>query len=144
MSVFNADDPVSHLGDFRVVGDHDDGLVKLPARHFQKTDDVVAGSGVQVSGRLVGQDNRGLAGKGSCDGHPLLLAAGELVGKAVKLLFQAEKLDYLQDEFPVRPPAVQGDGKNDVFPYALDGNQIIILEDKADLLAAENGGLFAV
>lgn len=52
MSVFDVDDPVCHPGDLRIVGDHDDGLVKFPAGHFQKSDHVVAGAGVQVSGGL--------------------------------------------------------------------------------------------
>ena len=81
MSVFDVDDPVGHPGDLRIVGDHDDGLVKFPAGHFQKSDHVVAGPGVQVSGGLVGKDDGGLAGEGSRNCHTLLLAAESWFGR---------------------------------------------------------------
>ena len=34
LPVFNADDAVCKLGDFLIVGDHDNGLAELFTRHF--------------------------------------------------------------------------------------------------------------
>ena len=57
-AVFNPHNTVGKLGDFGVMGDHDDGLAKLPAGALQKSQNVGAGFTVQVSGRFIGKDNR--------------------------------------------------------------------------------------
>ena len=36
-AIFNADDPVSQLGDFLIVGDHHDGLGEFLTGHLQQT-----------------------------------------------------------------------------------------------------------
>ena len=41
-------------------------------------EDLGARAGVEVAGRLVGEDDLGPAGERAGDGHPLLLAAGQL------------------------------------------------------------------
>src|SRR5919199_1394131 len=62
------------------VGDHHHG----PSGLVEPVEDVEymgGGGGVEVAGRLVGQDDRWTGGDGPGDGHPLLLAAGELRGQ---------------------------------------------------------------
>ena len=105
---------------------------------------IFAGPGIQVSGGFVSQDDSGLAGKGARDRDALLLTAGEIVWQAVQLLLQTQQPHHLHDEVPVRPAVIQGNGENDVLPDAEDRYQIIVLEYKTDLFAAENGGLLAV
>ena len=80
-SVLDADDAVGHLGDFLIVGNHHHGLGELLTRHLHEPQHILAGFAVQVAGGLVSQKNGGLGGQGPGDGHPLLLAAGELVGR---------------------------------------------------------------
>ena len=117
--------------------------MKLLAGHLEQADDVVAGLGVEVAGRLVGQDDGRLAGQRAGDGDALLLAAGEVVRQAVQLFLKPQQRDNLHDEGLIRFPAVQGDREDDVFPDAQHRHQVVVLEDKADLLAAEDGGLLA-
>ena len=76
-AVAHPDDPLGVLGDVVFVGDHDDGLAGVvePAEHLH---DLVAGRGVEVAGRLVGQDDVGVVDQRPGDRHALLLAAGEL------------------------------------------------------------------
>src|SRR5690606_37820966 len=78
-----------------VVGGHDDrgtGAVDP----FQQQHDVLAGVRVQVPGRLVGQQHQRPVDERAGDGHPLLLATGQLVGHAVRLAFQPDELEHLR------------------------------------------------
>src|SRR3546814_5557484 len=53
----------------------------------QPREDAVGGVGVEVAGRLVGQEDRGIVGQTSGDGGALLLAAGKAsraVGRALR------------------------------------------------------------
>ena len=123
------------------MGDHHDGLVEGLAGGFQQGDDVLAGLGVQVAGGLIGQQDGGFGSQGSGDGHPLLLAAGEVPRQAVQLALQAQEADDLHDEGPVGLLPVQGEGEDDVLPHRENGDEVVVLEDEADLLPAEDGGL---
>ena len=63
----------------RVVGDHDDGLAETRRpRRAEQGEHLGADAGVEVAGRLVGEDQVGPGDQRPGDGHPLLLAAGEL------------------------------------------------------------------
>src|SRR5512135_929222 len=70
-------------GDVRLVGDHDHGDVLLVVELLEDGHDLEAGLAVEVAGGLVGQDHGGVVEQGPGDGHPLLLAARELVGLVV-------------------------------------------------------------
>ena len=53
----------------------------MPSSSFrpaEEVEDLLAGLGVQVAGGLVGQQQGRVVDQGPGDGHPLLLAAGEL------------------------------------------------------------------
>ena len=65
-------------GDVGLVGDENDGVALL-IETLEKRHDFFAGFGIEVPGRLVGQDDRRIVDQraGNCD--PLALAAGEFV-----------------------------------------------------------------
>jgi hypothetical protein len=65
-------------GDVQVVGDQHDGHALLGVQRLEQRHDLLAGAGVEVAGRLVGQQHLRVADQGAGDGHPLLLAAGQL------------------------------------------------------------------
>ena len=81
-AVAQEDDPVGPGGVPRLVGDEHAGRAGVAAG-AQQPQDVLAGLGVQRAGRLVGQHQPALADQRPGDRHPLLLAAGHLVGEAV-------------------------------------------------------------
>ena len=112
---------------------------KLLAGDFQQGHDILAGFGVQVAGGLVGQDDGGLGRQGPGDGHPLLLAAGEVVGQVPELFLQAQSLDDLVHVGGVGLLAVQLNREDDVLIDAEDGDQVVVLEDEADLPPPEDG-----
>ena len=94
---------------------------------------------VQVAGGLVSQDDSGLGDQRPGDGHPLLLAAGEVAGIAGQLALQIQKAHDLPEEGLVLLLAVQTDGEDDVLIGSEVGDQVVILKDETDPLAAEDG-----
>src|SRR4051794_30189647 len=98
-AVAHAQSPPGPRGHVVLVGDHDDG----PAGRVQVVEhpqQVGAGLGVQVAGRLVGQDQRGRGDQGTGDRDPLLLAAGQLRRLVVQPVAQPNQVERGQ-----RPPA---------------------------------------
>ena len=88
-AVAHPDDPLGVLGDVVFVGDHDDGLARVvePAEHLH---DLVAGLGVEVARRLVGEDDVRVVDQRAGDRDALLLAAGELGRAVVEPVCQAD------------------------------------------------------
>src|SRR4051794_33901343 len=72
---------VAHIT--RVVGDHRDRRA-LPVQLLQQLHDGLAVFGVEVSGRLVREQDCGVAGDRARDGHTLLLTARELARKVAR------------------------------------------------------------
>ena len=70
--------------------------------------------GIQVAQRLIKQQYTGLQHQGTGQGHPLLLAAGELVGHPLLHALQAHQLENLGDLLPdggfVQLPQLQAVG----------------------------------
>src|SRR5664280_1505860 len=67
-------------GDVWLVSDEQDGPA-LVAQSLERCENVVSRDGIEVSGRLIGKDERRIVDEGACDGHPLHLAAGYLIGQ---------------------------------------------------------------
>ena len=99
-------------------------------------------AGVEVSRRLVGQEDEGTVDEGAGDRHPLLLAAGQLVGQVVALLGQADQVEDLGDlgaDYVLgAPDHLEGEGH--VLVDGLVGEQLEVLEHAADV-ASQIGDL---
>ena len=81
------------------MGDGDHGLAHVAGQVVQDLADIGPGAGVQIAGRLVGQDDRRIVGEGAGDGRPLAMAAGNLVRTLAQMLAQAELLEQLRGAF---------------------------------------------
>ena len=91
----------------------------------------VAGRLVEAAGRLVGEDQPRPGGERPADRHPLLLAAGELLGVAVEQAREPEPVGERREAARVVPagePRLEGEVAGDV--EARD--QVELLEDDAD------------
>ena len=76
-------DPVAQVGEHReVVADHHHPDAAVADQVGQHVEHLGLHHHVERGGRLVGDDQLGVAGQRHRDHHPLLLAAGELVGVA--------------------------------------------------------------
>src|SRR5213076_2488131 len=66
------------LDGVRIVRHHHDSLLELLVQPLEQREHLFGGLAVEVTRRLVGHEDRGIAGDGPRDRHPLLLAAREL------------------------------------------------------------------
>ena len=90
-------------GDVRLVSDHDQGDLFLLIELREDVHDLRARLGVQVSGRLVRQDQGGIVQQRPGDGDPLLLAAGKLVGLVVRPALQPDRVQGAKGQLRPAP-----------------------------------------
>ncbi len=74
-AVDDADLPVGAGCEVHVVGDHDDGAAGLVNEAAEDGEHLLTRMRVEIAGRLVGQDDQRLVGKGASDGDALALTA---------------------------------------------------------------------
>ena len=143
-SVAEEHDPVGVRGGDRIVGDHDDRLLVLVDGVAHEVEDLGAGVRVEVSGRLVGEDDLGLARQGAGHRDPLLLPAGELARAVLQPVVETDRRDDLVDPRLVAGLAAEHQREEDVLPGVERGDQVVRLEDEADLGPAQLGQVLVV
>ncbi len=146
VAVAHRDDAVGVGGDVGFVGDDDDGHALLAVERDQGLHDLVRGAGVEIAGRLVGEQQARRVDQRARDGDALLLAARELARRVALAVAEAE-----QPQRPARPLdarlAARRPGRRvikgqaDVLDRAGARQQIEALEDEAEALAADAGEL---
>ena len=67
------------------------GLLLASAVHHQQRQDFTAGAGIQITGGLIRQQHGRIVGQRPSDGHPLHLAAGELIGSMQRALLETDQ-----------------------------------------------------
>ncbi len=72
--------PVASSRELKIMGDEDRRQVTPAAEIGEKVENQLAGALVQIAGRLVGEQQRGVAGEGARDGDALLLSSGKFSG----------------------------------------------------------------
>ena len=77
-AVTEHDEPVGHRRGLLIVGDHDHRLAEVVDGAAQQLEHLGRGLGVEVAGRLVGEDDRRARDERPRDRDALRLAAGEL------------------------------------------------------------------
>ena len=85
--------------DVVLVGDQDDRLA-AGVELVEDLHDLLAGPGVEVAGRLVGEDDRRAVDQGAGDGDALALSARELVRLVPHAVREPDLLDRLLGELP--------------------------------------------
>src|SRR5206468_8100613 len=132
------DDAVDRAGELRAVGDENDGRPRLRSGPELGEEDpgVVL---VEVPGRLVREDHRGIVQHGAAEGDPLLLAAGERGRVVACPLPDAEPIHQEGGGAgglgPVSPD-VPG-GQEDVLPRGQLRDEVEGLEDEPEVPATE-------
>ena len=103
----------------------------------QQVDDLAAGRAVEISGRLVGQQQRRVVGERPRDRHALLLAAREL-GRIVMAAFgQADLVEQRRRARAALRHAGDLHRHEDVLERGQRRQQVEELEDEADAQAAQ-------
>ncbi|CAE7229328.1 bsn, partial [Symbiodinium necroappetens] len=126
------------VGGGGVVGNHDDGGAGFFVELDEEGHDGVGGNFVEVSGRLVGDEDGGVGDDGAGDGDALLLAAGELAGEVVGAVRDTHPLQRTGDAIVALPARERVDeqGELDVLVGSEDGDEVVELEDVADVFGA--------
>src|SRR5271166_5736891 len=125
----------------RVMGNHDDGFAEALVQLFQNLENFRGGMAVEIAGRLVGEDERGIADDRARDGDTLLLASTELFGEMVDAIFETDELKGGQDMIAalLRSHLSKKQWRFNIFKRSEDGDQIESLEDVADMRIAPVG-----
>lgn len=123
--------------------DHDDRLSLFSAESCEKLHNRGPRLRVQIPGRLITEHDLRIIDKGTCNGYPLLLSAGELPGPVVPEI--RRKTDSSQDFLtPVCASGLSGlENKRvlDIFKCIEEENQVELLEDKSqNITAAPSAG----
>ena len=140
-AIAHLDDAMRGGGDIAAVGDHDDRRAVTLADIAEKFDDERAGFGIEVAGRLIGQQNPRLHEQRPRERRPLHFAAGKLVQPVPRAMlhadggeqFRAPALDFL------RRLILQQAGQAHVFLHRQRRQQVEELEDETDFRPAQPG-----
>ena len=124
------------LGGQRVVRDHHDGLLEFPVELVHQVEDLAGGHAIEIAGRLVGNQEVGVGDDRPGDRHALFLAAGELAGIVVLASLKADDPQAPSSHFHAACASKMGQEERqfDVFQSGQDGDQVVCLEDEADVV----------
>ena len=87
-SVAENDGAFRVCGDVRFMGDEQNGPA-LCVQFVENVEDFKRCCGVEIAGRLIGEDKTGIVDQAACDCHTLLLASGKLCGTVAKPVAKA-------------------------------------------------------
>jgi len=137
--VAHADDPVAGRTDLRIVGDDDEGLATLTIEPTHERQHVGRPRGVEVSRRLVAQDDHRIVDEGSRDRDALLLAAGKLHRPVSEPVGQSDRVQRPVGSRARRTARRTGvlRRQRNVLPRRQRGNQVERLEYEAHGLRAD-------
>src|SRR5271165_344411 len=141
--VADADPAVGEPRDILVVGRDHDRHPGARAKVGQRRHDLPGRVGIEVAGRLVGNDDARAVGERPGDGDALLLAAGQSRWKVTQALSQPDLVQELLGTLCalVRTDVVREHGDGDVLLGRERRDEVEVLEDKADVLRTDLGQL---
>ena len=137
MAAVKLDNPTAHLvNNVRVMGRHHDRGAEL-IDAIEQFHDVGRGPRVEVSGRLISNEDHRAVHERPCDRYALLFATGEFIGPSQLLAFEANDLKNLRDHSLDVAPRLADHLKSecDVLGDSLVRKQAEILKHGADLSA---------
>ena len=144
LAVADLDDALGMAGHVHVVRDQDDGVAG-GIQLFQDAQHFLAGVRVQRAGRLVGQDDLAAVHQRPRDADALLLAARQLAGAVIGTVAQAQAPEQFAGALVARAPLAGVDRRHfHVARRAQVRQQVVALEDEAEVLAAQFGQLVGV
>ncbi len=123
------------------MGDHQHGHTgrRLFLEHLE---DLHAGAEVELTGGLVGQQDRIAGGEGPGDGHPLLLATRQLVGEVAEPVAEPDASERLGGPFAGVGPRWAASAPNCTFSNAVrPGKRLKVWKMKLDRVAPDLGAL---
>ena len=126
-----------YAGEGHFVGDQDE-VAAFALEFLDHFEDLGGHLGVEGGGGLVEEEQAGLDGDGAGDGYALFLAAAELGGLFVGVGFELEALEGFhgaRECLGAREAVDFFEGEHDVIERGEMGEEVVGLEDGADLAA---------
>ena len=77
-------------------------------------------------------------------GKKYMLSAGKIIRHIFQFIFQPQQVNDFVQKLLIHRVPVQFHRQDDVLIHIQNGNKVIVLEDKTDVAAAEDGELFIV
>jgi hypothetical protein len=105
------------IGHTRIVGDDQDGRIQTLVKFVHQPQDLRSGSGVEVSGRFVGEEDWRVDRQGAGDRDALPFTTGKLVREMIHAMVELNHLDQLSGalfNFGTRP-VTQMQRQRDIF-----------------------------
>ncbi len=138
MAILEPDQALGVRGDIVLVGHQHDGHALLFVELGEQLHDLRAGLGIQIAGRLIGQDQWWMIDQGAADGHPLLLSAGKLIRLMLGKTFQSGLAQQLERTHAALRAADTGveQRRGDIVQCGHALEQIETLKYEADALVA--------
>ena len=99
---------VAERGQRGIVGDRDKRASILAGETEQEVDDPASRGGIQIPGRLVGEEDAGVVDQRAGDRHALLLPAAQLGGEMVETARQTDPAEKVTGLGLVPRPAQHG------------------------------------
>ena len=121
------------------MGDQEEGCARAGLVFEQAIDHQATGRRVEVTRRLVGQQQLWPGDEGAGDRHALLLAAGQLPGIMSQALVEADCRGPVDRNLERIAAAGELERKSDVFERRHRRDQVEGLEHDPDAIAAEAG-----
>src|SRR5919198_110407 len=129
---------MGNVGDPGVVGHHDDRLLEFLVQPPEQIEDLLSGLRIQLSGRLVRQEEWRVVGEGDRDRDSLLFASAELVGPVNRAIGHPHQGQEAGGPFLSggRRRARESHRESDVLLCGQGGHEVEELEDEAHALQA--------
>jgi hypothetical protein len=124
------------VGDFRGMGNHDDGTT-VAVKVLEQRQDLVAGTAIQCAGWLVGKDESRIIHHRARNDDALLLASGELIGPVMAADGEADPVErpFGSASSFLATSARVNKGQFDVFQRAGPRQKRWDLKDETNILA---------
>ena len=122
------------------MGDQHDGLVEVMGECADHRHDLGLGSGVEVAGRLIGEDHFGFGHERPGDADALLLTAGHLARIVVEAMSQTDPCEHAtRRTFALfLGHSAEHQRHRHVFQRGQIGQQVVRLEHESEMLLAES------
>ena len=120
------------------MGGHEDGGFEVFGGAEEEDEEEVAGGGVEVADGFVGEEEFGLVDESAGNGDALHLPAGELMRHAVAVVVELDPVQRFECAPTGIGSACEEEGKLYVFSNAEGGQELEVLKDEADFVAAES------
>jgi hypothetical protein len=139
LAIDKLEDTLALIGYSRVMRDNQDRRIQVLVELVDKLQDFRPRCGVEISRRLVREEDRGIDGKGTRYRNALAFAARKLVREVIHAVVKVNHLEKLFGPCLnfVEGPVTKVQWQSDIFKRTQRGEEIEELKDESDFVATD-------